>query len=51
MPPHTDTTDHPSHGWTIEHVETEPITPAQHTSAVAALSALITQWNDNRHSR
>jgi hypothetical protein len=41
----TDSTDH---GWTIEHIEIEPITPAHHASAVAALSALITEWNERK---
>jgi hypothetical protein len=38
------------HTWTVEHIDTEPLTPQQHDQAVTALAALIGQWQNRRDS-
>lgn len=38
------------HTWTIEGIDTEPLTAQQHDQAVTALAALIGQWQNRRDS-
>ncbi len=38
--------DHPDSQsrWTVDHIETEPMTAEQHAAAVAAFANLISRW-------
>ncbi|WP_181785500.1 hypothetical protein [Streptomyces phytophilus] len=36
-------------GWKAERIETQAMTPDEHTRAVTALAALIARWHQHRH--
>lgn len=46
---HSDYADSPSR-WTVDHVETVPMSAQQYADSVAALAALIAQWQNDQQT-